>query len=251
MNFINQFWKRQIQSFEALENILKKGKADQNELIHGTILDQKSNYDSKYIITSIAIGSEYSDKFIRPNIFDMKINIGDELEIPLNAIKIKSFKNCIYIHFDQISKLYKGKHGKIIKDDYKLYNFSSFSTIYTSYQLTQTKNTILSIILKVEQIDKNCHDYYQFNDIFEEKVKIKYSTFIDKIEGQNLYHFNYFYYNEEKKQLEPNDFSSITEIGKSFSLDNFIIVSNIIECLVGKIISFDLSNKNINILDKN
>ena len=51
--------------------------------------------------------------------------------------------------------------------------------------------------------------------------------------------------------MEPNEFSSITEIGKSFSLDNFQIDSNIIECLVGKIKSFDLSNKNIEILDKN
>ena len=251
MDFINQFGKSKIKSFEELENILKKGKADKNELIIGTILEQKSIPDSKYIITSIAIGKEYSDKFISPNLFDKTINIGDELEIPLNAIKIKSFKNCIYIHFDQINKYYKRKDRKIIKDKYKLYNFSSFSTIYTSYQLEHTKNTILSIILKVEQIDIDGKDYYQFKDIFEDKVNILDSSFIDKIEGQNIYYFNYFDYNKEKRSLEPNEFSSITEIDKSFAFDNFTIDNNIIESLVGKIISFDLSNKKIGILDKN
>ena len=102
----------------------------------------------------------------------MKINIGDNIIIPLNAIKIKSIKNCNYIYFVKINKFYKGKHGKIIKDNYKLYNFSSFSTIYTSYQLAHSKNTILSIILKVNQVDLNSQDYYQFKDIFEEKINI-------------------------------------------------------------------------------
>ena len=160
MNFISQLWHNKIQSFEALENILKKGKTNENEYIRGTILDQKSIPDSKYIITSIAIGSEYSDKFVSPNIFDMKMNIGDDIEIPLNAITIKSIKNCIYIHFVKINKFYKGKPEKIIKDNYKLYKFSSFSTIYTSYQLGHSKNTVLSIILKVNQVDINSQDYY-------------------------------------------------------------------------------------------
>ena len=51
--------------------------------------------------------------------------------------------------------------------------------------------------------------------------------------------------------MKSNEFSSIAEIGKSFSLVNFQIGSNIIECLIGKINSFYLSNKNIKILDKN
>ena len=160
MNFISQLWNNKIQSFEALENILKKGKTNENEYICGTILDTKSVPDSKYIIISIAIGNEYSDKFISPNIFDIKINIGDDIEIPLNAIKIKSIKNCIYIHFIKIKKFYKGKHGKIVKNNYKLYNFSSFSIIYTSYQLDCSKITILQIILKVNQVDINSQDYY-------------------------------------------------------------------------------------------
>ena len=50
----------------------------------------------------------------------MKINIGDDLEIPLNALTIKSIKNRIYIHFIKLNKFYKGNHGKIIKDNYKL-----------------------------------------------------------------------------------------------------------------------------------
>ena len=47
MNFISHLLENKILSFEALENIFKKDKANKNEFIHGTILDQKSIPDSK------------------------------------------------------------------------------------------------------------------------------------------------------------------------------------------------------------
>ena len=71
----------------------------QNSYIQRTILEQNKLSDLEYIISNIAIGKKYSDKFISLNNLNKDIKIGDKIEIPLNCIKIKSIKNKSYLYF--------------------------------------------------------------------------------------------------------------------------------------------------------
>ena len=83
-------------------------------------------------------------------------------------------------------------------------------------------------------------------------MKILYSPFIDSIEGQKIYSFDYFFNNKQKGQLEPTELSSITEIyEKSALLNNITIDSEIFESFDGKINSFNLSENKIMIFDNN
>ena len=256
MSLINEFSQNNtIKSFEEFENILKQFENSPNLFIKGTILEQIYLPDSPYIISYIAIGKQYSNKFISMNIFNTNIEIGDSLIIPLNGIKIISVNNQSYILFNNneciIRKLKNNINTIIKKDDYNLYNFSIFTTIYTLNTLNRLsieKNRFLSIILKVELIQTGNNDEYVYKDIFGEKVNVSYSPLIESIEGQKIYYFNYFYYNGKTQKLEQSNYSSITELdNKSLLLNNLVIDNYFIECLKGKVISFSLSNKRIKI----
>ena len=246
-------------SLNLLSKLLKTDKlTEKNLTFKGTIDNIKRFENSKYLNLTIRIEKEICNDFITlDNINDKRIKIGAIISFDSKDLEINVLNDKIYIRIKKIN-FHKDENKIIMNKEYNRIDFNFFKFAYTYdniYQenLSETKNYIYSIILKVNLIDI-IENKYEFYDINNDKVPLDYSKIKHLIEGQKIYVFNSLSFQKTESciQLVPLKYSSIIPVDENniiyqnMKIDNENIVS-----LKGTIDKFNLAEEEIEIIDDN
>lgn len=187
-----------------------------NKLIKVIILNKIKLKNYNFFKLTIFFKDKINDEFIINS--DINLDINTKIKILTYDLKTKVIDG---IYYFEILKFFLVGNAKIKKTEPPKFKFNFPKFIQTSLDLDYLEeNSIISILAKAHEKENifsnlNSNSNYIFKDIDELKININYQNDKIKIEGQKIYFFQNFIYNN--KTLNQSDNSIISEINETLN----------------------------------
>jgi len=233
------------------DDVVEQIKNKNDKCYECEVIEERLNFETNIKLLILNIDETKSQRFIMEQ-DDINLT-GKKIKFSVNSLKIKIIKDKPYFMIKKYSLLeekYNIKNSQLLshlpKDSYK---------IITS-NLELKSNYLFTLILKAKEIKKSTQEYiFELTDSNNNPVIIENSENLD-LENRKIYCFHGYTYNCSKLKIEKTDISYIEEFKSSMTRINNskeILESNIDSLLnfKGKVESFSITDKIINIVDEN
>ena len=215
------------------------------------IIKEELNFETNLKLMILKIDKTKSKSFIMEQ---DNINLtGEKIKFSVNSLTIKIIKDKPYF---MIKKYSLSEEKNNITNSQILLNLPKDSyKIITSYQELKS-NYLFTLILRAKEIKKSTQEYkFELIDSNNNPVIIENSENLD-LENRKIYCFHGYTYDCSKLKIEKTNISYIEEFTSSMTRINNskeILESNINSLLnfKGKVESFSITDKIINIVDAN
>lgn len=215
------------------------------------IIKEELNFETNLKLMILKIDKTKSKSFIMEQ---DNINLtGEKIRFSVNSLTIKIIKDKPYF---MIKKYSLSEEKNNITNSQILLNLPKDSyKIITSYQELKS-NYLFTLILRAKEIKKSTQEYkFELIDSNNNPVIIENSENLD-LENRKIYCFHGYTYDCSKLKIEKTNISYIEEFTSSMTRINNskeILESNINSLLnfKGKVESFSITDKIINIVDAN